>query len=134
MTTELTTAGTSTSALSTKNKVGLVLSGLMGLGDVLGLAALSQNDGSEPGPPDGVLVFGAIMGIVTIAAVVYAWRTGNRLGSRVAAGTRILSAITSLPAFFVDDVPAGLVVVAGSGIVITVVAVWLLLSPPKPRA
>jgi hypothetical protein len=131
MTTELTTATTTPATLSTKNKVGLVLAGVSGLLDVVGLAALPHGDTAEQGPPAGVLVFAAIMGIVTVAAVVYAWRTGNRLGSRVAAGTRILSAITALPAFFVEDVPAALVIVAGVGTVITIVTVWLVLSPPK---
>jgi hypothetical protein len=131
MTTELTATRT-TPALSTKNKAGLVLAGLLAVADVVGVFTIDQGSvPGEAGPPTGVLVFGAILGVVTLAAAGYAWRTGNRVGSRVVAGARILSALGALPAFFVEDVPAGLVAGAGVGVVVTIVAVWLVLSPPK---
>jgi hypothetical protein len=48
----------------------------------------------------------------------------------VIAATRIVSAVSALPAFFVEGVPAGLVALAAAGVVLTVVTVWLVLSPP----
>ena len=40
--------------------------------------------------------------MITVVAVVIGWRAARRSALRVAAGARILSAITALPAFFVD--------------------------------
>lgn len=120
---------TQTPALSKRNKIGLALCGLLGLGDTVGLVALGA-DSTASGPPDGVIVAGGVLGIVTLIAVFYTWRTGNRLGSRIVSGARILSATTALPAFFVDDVSGTLIAVAGVGIVVTLVAIWLVLSRP----
>jgi hypothetical protein len=130
MTTELTATATR-AALSTKNKVGLVLAALLGLADIAGVFATPEPAAGEQGPPAAVLVAAGVLGLVTIAAVVWTWRTGNRVGSRVIAAARILSAVTALPAFFVEDVPAGLVAAAAAGVVVTVVTVWLVLSPPS---
>jgi len=129
MTTELTAAATR-AALSTRNKAGLVLAALLGVADMVGVVATPEPSAGEQGPPAAVLIAAAVLGIVTIVAAVWTWRTGNRVGSRVVAATRILSAVGALPAFFVEDVPAGLVAVAAAGVVLTVVAVWLVLSPP----
>ncbi len=52
------------------------------------------------------LVLAAVLGLLDMVAVIYTWRTANRTGSRVVAGSRILSAITALPALFVRGVPA----------------------------
>lgn len=116
--------------LTGRNKTGLVLAALLGLADVLSLAG-PQPDPGQPGPPTAVLVAGTVFGVITLAGVGYAWRTGNRVGSRVVAGARILSALLAVPAFFVEGVPAGLVALAASGIVVTILCVWLVLSPPR---
>ena len=60
----------------------------------------------EVGPPFGILVLGPSVGVITVVAVVIAWTKANRGAIRVAAGARIVSMLTALPAFFVD-VPAG---------------------------
>jgi hypothetical protein len=131
MTTELTaTASTARASLSGKNKAGLVVAALLGLADLASLAG-PQPEPGEPGPPVAVLVVGTVLGLVTLLAAAYAWRTGNRVGSRVVAGTRILSALLAVPAFFVEGVPAGLVAVAAAGVLLTVACVWLVLSPPR---
>jgi hypothetical protein len=122
----------SSTPISLKNKIGLVLAGLLGLADVLSILAPASDDGN--GPPFIVLALDCVLGVLTLAAVVYTWRTGNRVGARVLAGTRILSALTSLPAFFVSGVPAGVVVLAAVGVVLTVVAVGLVLTRPAPTA
>jgi hypothetical protein len=130
MTTELTATATRAAA-STRNKVGLVLAALLGLADLVGMLATPEPASGEQGPPAAVLVAGGVLGIVTIAAAVWTWRTGNRVGSRVVAAARVLSAVSALPAFFVEDVPPGLVAMASAGVVLTVVTVWLVLSPPS---
>ena len=129
MTTELTAPVTRT-GLSGRNKTGLVLAALLGLADLVSLAGPEPGPG-EQGPPIAVLVAASVLGLVTLLGVAYTWRTGNRVGSRVVAGTRILSAVTAVPAFFVEGVPAGFVAAAAAGVVVTVICVWLVLSPPR---
>jgi hypothetical protein len=118
--------------LGKKNKIGLVLCGLLGLADIASLAAIpGSTDSDEPGPPVPVLLAGAALGVVTLVGVVYTWRTGNRIGARVVSGARILSALGAMPAFFVEDVSAGLVLTAGLLVVVTLVAVGLTLARPS---
>lgn len=45
--------------------------------------------------------------------------------------TRILSALTALPAFFVPDVPTPLVAAAAALLLTTAVSVYLVLSPAE---
>lgn len=120
-------------ALSRKNKVGLALAAALGLLDMTNVVGFLAPDVGEPGPPEGVLVADAVLGLITVVAAVHAWRTANRTGSRVVAGTRILSAITALPALFVTGVPAWVVIVVAVFIVTTVVVVALVLSRPAPE-
>lgn len=88
------------------------------------------------GPPLVVLAVGLVLGVVTLIALVPAWRTGSRTALRAVAGSRIVSAILALPAFFVD-IPAGLMAAAAAAVALTVVSVVLLLAPanrPVPIA
>lgn len=116
---------------SRANKVGLVLAGLLGLVDVS--SPLFPTPPGEVGPPFAILVLDAILGIVTLVAVVVAWRTRRRALVRLAAGARILSMITALPAFFAG-VPAFLVAVVSLFVVLTVATVVLMLLPPRRSA
>jgi hypothetical protein len=118
--------------LTVKNKVGLVLAALLGLSDLPGAFTLGEPVPGEEGPPQVVLIAGVVLGLVTLVAAAYTWRTGNRIGSRVVAGSRILSLITALPAFFVDGVPGFLVALVAVAAVLTIVAVGLVLSRPAP--
>ena len=129
MTSSTLTASTEHTRLSTKNKVGLVLAGLLGVTDMASLGGPTPGPG-EQGPPTAVLVAATILGVITIVAVLITWRTGSRVPARVVAGSRILSALTALPAFFVGGVPTGLIAAAAGGIVLTAIAVWLVLSRP----
>lgn len=79
-----------------------------------------------------MLAIGLVVGLITLAAIGPAWRTGSRTALRVVAGTRIVSAILSLPAFFVD-VPAGIKVGAAVAFALTVVCVVLVLAPAGRR-
>ena len=118
--------------LTTKNKIGLVLAMLLGLADLPNFFIPAGTDAS-PGPPRPVLVLGGICGVVTIAAVIIAWRKLNYGALRAAAGARIVSALTALPAFFVDVDP-GVKALAAVSIVITVISVVLMLSPARRTA
>lgn len=114
--------------VTTKNKVGLAIAALLGLADCVALAFPTPE--GEIGPPIGILILSAICGVVTLAAVVPAWRQGNRVATRIAAGARIVSALTSLPAFFVD-VPPAVVALVSVFIALTVLSVVLMLTPDR---
>ena len=77
-----------------------------------------------------ILVLGSVLGVIGLVAVVIAWRSGNRAAIRVAAGALIINLLASLPAFFVD-VPAGIKLLVGIGVLVTVLAVALMFSPSR---
>ena len=116
---------------SSRVRTGLVLAALLGLADVV--SVLFPTPDGEVGPPLPILVLGALLGAATLAAVIVAWRTGRRGALRIVAGTRVLSAISALPAFF-GDVPVALKLVVAVAIVLTVVSVVLVLSPARRSA
>jgi hypothetical protein len=119
--------------LSLSNKIGLGLAAVLGLADIASLGAIGHDvSPGQEGPPAGVTIFSAVLGLVTIVAVVIAWRTGSRPAVRIIAGARILSMILGLPAFFVSGIPAGLVVLTAVAAVLTIVAVALILRKPAP--
>jgi hypothetical protein len=123
----LTATGPRTVGLSTKQKVGLVLCMLNSLASLPSF--LMAADPGETGPPLPIMVLATILGVIGVVATVLAWR-GSRVALRVAAGTLIVNAITSLPAFFVD-VSSGVKVLSAVGVVLTVVTVVLMFSGPR---
>ncbi len=125
----MTTTPQQSHTLTTKTKVGLALASLLGLSDVAGLFTLRPSD-AEIGPPWGVTLLGAALGLVTLVCVIVVWRTRSRGAVRLAAGAQVLSAVTALPAFFAGP-PMPLIVGAAFSVIVTVVAVVLLLTPPS---
>jgi len=87
----------------------------------------------EVGPPPVVLWAGAVLGVVGFVAVILAWRSGSRGALRVAAGALIISALTSVPAFFVD-IPVLLKTFAAVSVLLTVAAVVLMFSSARRPA
>lgn len=115
---------------STRNKVGLALAAFYAATNIPSVL-LPTPDG-ETGPPMAILVVCTILAIVALVAVVVAWRTGSRSAARLTAASLIVITLTSLPAFFVD-VPAGVTVLVAAGVVLTIVIVVLMFSPPRRR-
>ena len=113
---------------STRQKVGLTLAGLYSLGNIPSVF-FPTPDGEE-GPPFGILVIGTVLGVIGLVAVVMAWRSGNRVALRVAAGAMIVLTLTGLPAFFVD-VPAAIKLLVGLSVLVTIAAVVLMFSPAR---
>ncbi|WP_344615219.1 hypothetical protein [Dactylosporangium salmoneum] len=107
--------------------VGLVLSGLLGLVDVVSLPL------GTDGPPVAVLVIGTVLGLGTIAGVVLAWPNRSRAGAVTVIVTRLLSALTAVPAFFVAATPAAARGAAAAGIVITLLCVALVAPALRAR-
>jgi hypothetical protein len=118
-------------ALSARNKAGLVLAIL------LGLAQIAINGGStnrSDGPPAAFLYAGVVLGLVLVIAAIYMWVSRNRLGGRIVAGALILGATPSVGALFLSAVPAYVKVGLAAFVVITIIAMMLVLTPPKPAA
>jgi hypothetical protein len=108
--------------MSTTYKTGLVLLGVMSLGD---LAAPLYTDGQHP--PMSIALIESAIGLLSLVLVVLAWR------GRVAAAIglivlRLLSALTAVPAFFVPGVPAVPMALAGTAITVTLVGVVLMFT------
>jgi hypothetical protein len=129
MTTTATNDTSTTTAWSTKNKVGLGLAIAYALTN-LPSAVLPAPEGAQDGPPMAILVACSVLSAVALVAGVMAWRSGSRPAARLTAGSLIIITLTSLPAFFVD-VPAAIKVLVAAGVVLTVVFTVLIFSPAK---
>jgi hypothetical protein len=113
---------------SRRQRVGLALAALLSIGNVP--SVLTPTPDGEVGPPILVLWLGTVLGVVGLVAVVIAWRSGNRAALRVAAGALIVTALTALPALFVD-INATLKLLAAVSVVLTVIAIVLMFSPDQ---
>lgn len=118
-------------AASTANRVGLGLCAALGLVDVVNFLIAPPPNPGEEGPPLVVMAATTVLGLITLAGVAVAWRTGNRVAARVTAGTRVVSLLLGLPAFFVPGVPAWIVAASGVLTVLNAVAVFLVLRRPR---
>jgi hypothetical protein len=116
--------------ITTRNKVGLAIAGLISLANVPSVFE-SQPDG-EVGPPMTVLVLDTLVGVIGLVAVVVAWRTASRTALRVTAACLVIAAVTALPALFVD-VPAFIKIAVAVFTVITMVALVLMFSGDRQR-
>jgi hypothetical protein len=110
----------------------LVLAGLLGLVDVISLFSINTPfpEGMTT-PPDWLVILVAILGLVTLAAIVPAWR-GNHSAVLVVVATLILSAIGKVPGYFVP-VPSYILITTTVLVVVTILAVWLMLRRPRPK-
>ncbi|MFU8853723.1 hypothetical protein ACNAW0_22460 [Micromonospora sp. SL1-18] len=102
--------------------VGLVLAGLLGLGD---LATGLFGVGGEGQPPVAAAVVITLLGALTLAGSWFAWR-GRRGGLVTVFVTRILSGLAVLPAFGDDSISSANEVLIGVGLAVTVVALVLI--------
>ena len=105
---------------SPHRRTGLVVLGLLSVADV---ATLPLTDGEHP--PYPVAALATLLGIVSLILVVQAFRDPSR-PLRLLIGLRVLSALTALPASFVDNVPAAAQAIAGAIVVLTAVGVLLV--------
>ncbi|MFC5214890.1 hypothetical protein [Streptomyces coerulescens] len=121
-----------TNILTRKNKVGLGLAMALGLFDMTNFLSIPAEKSDVPGPPTAILLADGVLGVITVLAVIHAWRRADRTASRVVAGTRILSAIAALPALFVTGVPAWVVAVVALFVLVSVVVIALVLARPAP--
>ena len=106
--------------MNASTRIGLILLGLLSAGDIAGLAL---TDGEHP--PYAVAALGAGLGVGSLYFLAKAWR-GSRAALRPLFALRILSALTAVPAFFVDDVPVAAFTAAIAIVVLTTVSVFLV--------
>jgi len=82
--------------------------------------------GADNGPPVPVLVIGVVLGIITLVGVSMAWR-GRRGGVPTVGVSRVLSALSGVPVFFIgDEAPDWAPPAVAVGIVLTIVALVLI--------
>jgi hypothetical protein len=110
------------------NKAGFVIALLLGLSDLA--SPLQPTPAGEVGPPFGILLIDALLGLITIVAVIIGWRTARRGAVRIAAGARIVSMVTALPAFFAG-VSTGILLIVSLFVVVTIACVALMLLPSR---
>lgn len=120
-------------SLSRRNRIGLVMTFLIGLMNVPSILGPSGDQEGSDGPPFAVNALDSVCGIVMVVGCYLGWRAGRRGAIRVAAGASILQALSAVPAFFVD-VPAWLQALAGVAFVVSVIGVVLMLSAGERSA
>jgi hypothetical protein len=101
---------------------GLIVLGVVSLAD---LAGPLLTDGTHP--PMSIALIGSALGLVSIIAGVLAWR-GSKAAAVALVVVRLLSALTAVPAFTADGVPAIAKTLAGVFLTATVVGAVLVLS------
>jgi hypothetical protein len=105
-------------------RTGLVLAGLLALSDLFSFALGPQ--------PLGVVIASTVLGVLTLIALVPAWRSHRRAAVVAVAVTRIVSAALAVPAFFVGGVAGGVQATAAVIIVLAVVSTVLLFAARTP--
>lgn len=106
-------------------RAGLILAIVLGLAN-LPFVFMPTPDGEE-GPPLGVLILGAALGLLSVVTAVVAWRTGSRAALRITVACVIINAVTTIPAFFVD-VDAGIKLGASLFVLASVACIVMLLG------
>ncbi len=113
------------SSWSTANKVGLILLA------VAAIANIVPTPSGEVGPPLGILIAGATLGLITLVAVFMAWTGPSRKAALVAVIVSVINALLAVPAFIEPGVSSTMKTLAGIFIAWTAVAVALTLKPNR---
>jgi hypothetical protein len=113
--------------MSSSRKTGLAILGLLSFLDLIGPLV---TDGENP--PMEVALVGAAIGLASLVLIWYVVRGATRAVAPLGA-LRLLSAVAAAPAFFVDDVPVGIVALAGALVALSVIGVALVLRPLPVR-
>nr|WP_221376253.1 hypothetical protein [Actinoplanes polyasparticus] len=108
-------------------RTGLVILVLLALLDVVSSLPFGDNR-----PPVGVVIAGLTLGLISLAAAVPAWH-GNRKAASVVIGSRALSALLGIGAFFDDRAPGWVLVGVSVAIVLTAVAVVMMMPSLRLR-
>jgi hypothetical protein len=104
-------------------RVGLVMGALLAVADMVFWAAQFADGPLLP-------ISFIVVSLVSLVATPFAWR-GAPWARLTVITTRILAALSAVPAFFFPSAPAGAVVAAGVGIGLQALVVVLLLIGPR---
>ncbi|WP_285683661.1 hypothetical protein [Actinoplanes sp. NBRC 103695] len=110
-------------------RTGLVVAVLLG---VIDLANPFTTDGEHP--PMVIALITAALGVVTIVGAVPAWRSRSRGGVVAIVVSRLLSAVSALPALVVSDVPGWIRVLSVVFALITLASVAMIAPALRRRA
>jgi hypothetical protein len=113
---------------NTSTTIGLAICALLGVIDIVSLGGL----GADDGPPVAIVLLGAVLGVITLVGARMAWR-GVPKGATAVIASRVISALTALPAFFVDDVPGWVGPFVAVFLVLTIAGVGLLVAALRRR-
>ena len=121
--------------MSGRRRAGFVLGMILGLLNVLPIGGPTgdSESGAPLGPPLEVVIFDVVLGVLIVALLAVAWRTGQRWVLRAAVVLMILVALSGVPAFFVG-VPAPMQIMAAAYILATGVSVVLMFAPAREPA
>ena len=108
---------------------GLFICALLGVLDLIGLVGL----GMDPGPPVGIVLGGAALGVITLAAAIPTWR-GSRSGLLTVIASRAISALLGVPVFFADQAPEWARIATAIAIIATVIGIGLLAAARRQPA
>jgi hypothetical protein len=122
MTSTATPSPTTPRTTTTATRVGLVIAGLLGLGDLYNAYTQWSEDAG-----DAFAYLSLAFGVVTLILIPFAWRGSTRAGWAVAI-IRVVSSLLGLPAFFIPGIPAPFVVAAAVGILLAVASAVLILA------
>jgi MFS family permease len=111
--------------IAATTKIGFVLAIIAALPNLI---VIPTPDG-EAGPPLGVTIGGAVIAVLTIIAVIVAWRTGRRWATLAAVAGTLILALGAIPALLVDGVPVGWQVASAVMGILAIAAIVLMLYP-----
>ena len=124
MTSTVAATRTTPATPSTRVRVGLALSIILGLAN-LPFLFLDVDWGAEA-PPTGLLLFGAALGMVSVVCAAIAWNSGNRVAIRINIAALVINGLMVVPGLFVES--STFIKVASAAIVVaTVIAVALMM-------
>ena len=105
-------------------RIGLVLAALLVVVDVF--TWIPQYGDGGPVLPTAVLLVAAL----TVVAIPYAW-AGRRWAKIAVSVTRVLSALTGMPVYFIPDIPPQAILMVSIGIGLAVIVAALLFIGPR---
>ena len=117
-----------------RGKIGLVILTLLSLLDILGPWIFPAPDDPDMAPP-GIVEYGSLVcGVLTLIGVFLIWTRRNVRASKwLVIVTRIISALTGVPAFFISGVPGWVIALVAVFIVLTVVGLVLVWNVDQAR-
>jgi hypothetical protein len=104
-----------------RTRTGLVILALLALLDVVGVVGVFVDNG----PPWFIALPSALLGLVTLGALVPAWR-GGRGAMMTVLASRVISALTGVTVFFAPEAPTWAVIGTVAFITLTLVGAVLV--------